>query len=72
MVGLLLLQIPAIKDRALWGYIQADAYLRGVIHPAGQIPTPLQTAVTENTSLPTASLSPHRAHDLGSGFRRLC
>jgi len=58
LVGLLVFQIPAVKERALWGYIQAEAYLRGVINPAGQIPTPLPTAVTENTSLPTATFSP--------------
>jgi tetratricopeptide (TPR) repeat protein len=53
VVGLLLLQIPAIKDRALWGYIQADAYLRGVIHPAGQIPTPLPTSTLSESEQPT-------------------
>ena len=62
MVGLLLLQIPAIKDRALWGYIQADAYLRGVIHPAGQIPTPLPTSTPSGSEQPTtqaaATLTP--------------
>jgi tetratricopeptide (TPR) repeat protein len=62
VVGLLLLQIPAIKDRALWGYIQADAYLRGVIHPAGQIPTPLPTSTLSGSEQPTtqaaATLTP--------------
>jgi tetratricopeptide (TPR) repeat protein len=62
VVGLLLLQIPAIKDRALWGYIQADAYLRGVIHPAGQIPTPLPTSTPSGSEQPTtqaaATLTP--------------
>ena len=62
MVGLLLLQVPAIKDRALWGYIQADAYLRGVIHPAGQIPTPLPTSTHSDSVQPTtqaaATLTP--------------
>ena len=74
VVGLLLFQIPSIKDRALWGYIQAEAYLRGVVNPAGQIPTPLPTnppnisdptvtpTVTPNVSLPaptaTSDLEP--------------
>jgi len=58
VAGLLLFQIPAVKDRALWGYIQAEAYLRGVIHPAGQIPTPLPTTLPESSSQPTHTLAP--------------
>jgi len=66
VVGLLLFQIPMIKERALWGYIQVEAYLRGVVNPAGQIPTPLPTnpiinsdptvTPTNNTATPTMTL----------------
>ena len=37
IAGMLLLQIPAIKDRVLWGTIQLGAYARGVFNPAGEI-----------------------------------
>ena len=61
LVGLLVFQIPAVKERTLWGYIQAEAYLRGVINPAGQIPTPLPNTLSELTSQPTSTLAPtHR------------
>lgn len=58
LVGLLVFQIPAVKERTLWGYIQAEAYLRGVINPAGQIPTPLPNTLSELTSQPTSTLAP--------------
>ena len=62
VVGLLLLQLPPVKDRALWGYIQAEAYLRGVVNPAGQIPTPLPITPSNNSELPnptaTAAVTP--------------
>lgn len=45
--GLLLYQVPSVRDRLLWGYIQADAYLRGVFNPAGGIPTPLPTPTSQ-------------------------
>ena len=44
IAGVLLLQIPAVKDRVLWGTIQLEAYARGVINPAGAVPTPLPTS----------------------------
>ena len=58
LVGILILQLPPVKDRALWGYIQAEAYLRGVFNPAGQIPTPLPTTHFESTELPAESNLP--------------
>jgi tetratricopeptide (TPR) repeat protein len=44
VIALLISQIPAVKDRLLWGYIQAEAWTRGALNPAGEIPTPLPTA----------------------------
>ncbi len=52
VILLLVSQIPAVKDRLLWGWIQAEAWTRGALNPAGEIPTPLPTA----TGLPTATL----------------
>ena len=46
IAGALLFQVPAIKGRLLWGSIQVGAYVRGVIDPAGAIPTPLPTVVS--------------------------
>jgi tetratricopeptide (TPR) repeat protein len=43
LLGILLYQIPAVQSRLVWGYIQAEAYLRGVVNPAGPVPTPLPT-----------------------------
>ena len=58
LAGLLIFQIPAVKERALWGYIQAEAYLRGVIRPAGQIPTPLPTPTPPLNPVPLLKPSP--------------
>ncbi|MEJ2759125.1 MAG: C39 family peptidase, partial [Anaerolineales bacterium] len=57
--ALLVALSPSLQDRLLWGYIQADAYLRGVFDPAGAIPTPLPTAtsVGESSATPTATLA---------------
>jgi len=58
VLGVLVFQIPAVKERALWGYIQAEAYLRGAMNPAGQIPTPLPAVQTKTPGQPTATLPP--------------
>jgi len=57
--ALLITLSPSLQDRLLWGYIQADAYLRGVFNPAGEIPTPLPTSTSavEPTVTPTIPLS---------------
>jgi tetratricopeptide (TPR) repeat protein len=60
----LLLQVPAVKDRVLWGSIQLGAYFRGVTNPAGAIPTPRATGAdsqpppTETAPAPTLSPEP--------------
>jgi tetratricopeptide (TPR) repeat protein len=51
----LLYQIPAVKDRVYWGYIQAEAYLRGAINPAGAVPTPLPSPTADQAAAPTAT-----------------
>jgi tetratricopeptide (TPR) repeat protein len=53
----LLFQIPAVKDRVYWGTIQAEAYLRGVINPAGAVPTPLPTPTMGQATPPPPTMS---------------
>ncbi|MBN2044522.1 MAG: C39 family peptidase [Anaerolineales bacterium] len=48
-------QIPAVKNRLLWGYIQAEAWTRGALNPAGEIPTPLPSPTGQPTATPPAS-----------------
>lgn len=52
--GLVIAFSPTAQNRLLWGYIQADAYLRGVFDPAGEIPTPLPTTTPNPEILSTA------------------
>jgi len=52
VIILLVSQIPAVKNRLLWGYIQAEAWTRGALNPAGAIPTPLPTAAGQPTATP--------------------
>ncbi|MEN8241219.1 MAG: tetratricopeptide repeat protein [Chloroflexota bacterium] len=54
----LLTQIPAVKDRLYWGYIQAEAYLRGAINPAGAVPTPLPSPTFDPLLSPTSTGAP--------------
>jgi tetratricopeptide (TPR) repeat protein len=54
----LLYQIPAVKVRVYWGYIQVEAYLRGAINPAGAVPTPLPSPTTDQQIFPTATVIP--------------
>ena len=55
----LLYQLPPIHDRLFWRVELARTYLRGVIHPAGAVPTPLpQPSATPGpayTATPTLS-----------------
>jgi tetratricopeptide (TPR) repeat protein len=45
-------QLPPIKQRLSWRLDFANAYLRGVIHPIGAMPTPLPPPDVAVTSLP--------------------
>ncbi len=58
LAGVLIFQIPAVKDRVLWGRIQAEAYLRGVVNPAGAIPTPLPTRTPDSTDQSSLGVTP--------------
>jgi tetratricopeptide (TPR) repeat protein len=58
LLGVLLYQVPAVKSQLNWRIDIAETYLRNLINPVGQIPTPLPqpvAAVTLSaTDLPTA------------------
>lgn len=50
----LIYQIPAVNTRLSWRMDIARTYLRNVIFPVGQMPTPLPQPVAEVTVYPTA------------------
>lgn len=58
LLGVLLYQVPAVKSQLNWRIDIAETYLRNLINPVGQMPTPLPqpvAAVTLSaTDLPTA------------------
>jgi len=53
--GGLLYQIPAVNSRLGWRFDVAMTYLRNVINPVGQMPTPLPQPVAAVTSYPTVT-----------------
>jgi tetratricopeptide (TPR) repeat protein len=54
ILSILLYQIPAINTRASWRLDIAKTYLRNVLYPVGQMPTPLPQPVAEVTVHPSA------------------
>jgi len=52
IVGILLYQIPAINLRVNWRMDIARTYIRNVINPVGEVPTPLPQPVAAFTSFP--------------------
>ena len=66
ILGILIYQIPAVQNRLAWGFIQSEAYVRGVLNPAGAVPTPLPTeppaaSATPTQQLPTSTTAPEKA-----------
>ncbi|UCF26775.1 MAG: hypothetical protein JSW42_08920, partial [Chloroflexota bacterium] len=53
VVGVILYQIPGINSRVSWRLDIARTYIRNVINPIGQMPTPLPQPVAAVTSFPT-------------------
>ena len=49
----LIYQIPPVHDRLFWRVELAQTYLRGIIYPAGAVPTPLPHSTTV-AAMPTA------------------
>jgi len=53
--GLLIYQIPAVNERLNWRIDFASAYVRGVIDPVKQLPTPV---MVQSTVMPSATPAP--------------
>jgi tetratricopeptide (TPR) repeat protein len=61
LIALLLYQIPGIKSRVDWGAFIISAYVRGIVNPIGEMPTPNSPAAAdaESTSkIPTTTPIP--------------
>ena len=70
IAGLLLYQIPYVNRRVNWRFDIAITFIRSVIHPAGELPTPAVKVTAEGqkqipaqvipfaTSQPTITLTP--------------
>lgn len=56
LLGILILQIPAVNERAAWRYEVAKTYVRNVLNPVGDVPTaiPNPAGVATVTPLPAA------------------
>lgn len=54
LLGILILQIPAVNERVAWRYEVAKTYVRNVINPVGDVPTaiPNPTGVATLTPAP--------------------
>jgi uncharacterized protein YvpB len=61
--GFSIFQIPSIHSEANWRKEIAMAYLRGMINPAGQMPTPLPPPHVKHRQLPTSTALPPGAVD---------
>jgi hypothetical protein len=55
VLGILVLQIPAINERFAWRYEVAKIYLKNVIHPVGSVPTAIPNPTSIATSTPITS-----------------
>ncbi len=53
IAGVLLYQIPAINLRVSWRLDIARTYVRNVVNPIGEVPTPLPQPAAAITSIPT-------------------
>lgn len=53
IAGILIYQIPAINLRVSWRLDIAKTYIRNVINPVGEVPTPLPQPVAAITTFPT-------------------
>ena len=58
MIAIFIYQIPAVKDRLLWRREKLTAYVRGVIYPAEEMPTPLPQP-TQTRPAHTSTPSPY-------------
>jgi hypothetical protein len=54
----LIYTFPPVQRRLSWRVDFAMAYLRGIVHPVGRLPTPMPTSMNDPTSEPTQTPSP--------------
>lgn len=52
LLGILILQIPAVNERAAWRYEVAKTYVRNVLNPVGDVPTAIPNPTGIATSTP--------------------
>jgi tetratricopeptide (TPR) repeat protein len=67
MLGVIIVQIPAVQSRLDWRVFRVSAYVNGILHPIGPIPTAIPNRTgfasqivptTASTQIPTATASP--------------
>src|SRR5512133_1723695 len=59
LVGVAILQIPAIRNRLAWRYEVAKTYARNVLNPVGEVPTAIPNPTsTIPPASPTAPITP--------------
>ena len=58
-LGILVYQIPWVNQRLSWRIDIAQTYIRGVLNPAGAVPTPISAALTPTEGIiPSSTPSP--------------
>jgi tetratricopeptide (TPR) repeat protein len=55
LLGILILQIPAVNERVAWRYEVAKTYVRNVINPVGDVPTAIPNPTSAATAEPAAA-----------------
>jgi tetratricopeptide (TPR) repeat protein len=60
LTAFLLYQIPGIKSRVDWGLFSLSAYVRGIVNPIGEMPTPIpvETSATVEGTATTTPIPP--------------
>ncbi len=58
VLGILAYQLPPVKSRLSWRIELASAYWRGVIYPAGPVPTPIAQAAPTSEAEPSPTATP--------------
>jgi len=53
--GILVYQIPWVNQRLSWRIDIAKTYIRGVVNPAGAVPTPIRAATTPTVEITSSS-----------------
>lgn len=53
VIGVLIFQVPAVNNRLSWRLDIAQTYIRNVVNPVGQMPTPLPQPAAAVTAFPT-------------------